>query len=422
MALIIFEIVILGIIFVNYKLNKNIINPFTILTLPYVIIIPANNMVFSKYGFYEVNEEVIYMLLLGCAMFFIGTLITYQQNKIRIGRHNDESTNNNIALNYRMKGLLVYYLICETIVGIRLINIIRSGGIIALSTNEGLLLTGLSGHILLTIFPLNGVMLYHWLKNKKEWLYLVASVMCVIFYFLTFVKYHVIGLVICMYLTLAYQERKYLKKGAIFLVGIVVLLFVSNYYIGFFYRGVSEQITRTFYVNHFWKYIAGGLIYDNKIFDGGVYHVSVIYRIGTIIFALPNMFFNKIFGTTVCPVQPIPAVIVASNNEVTNVLDGIGYLYPSPNDIFGYFVFCIFFIIFGAISMKLFVRARSRRHEFPFAYVSFVTYFLFLSFFASYGKLETPWEVCAWSLIIPKFFDHRVSLENGVIYIRNSEN
>lgn len=414
--LIIFELIVFGIASLDYMITKQLINPFTIMALPYAIIIPVNNIIFSRYGFYIISNDVLRMLLLGFSMFFLGTaIIRFRRNRIHC-MQNLRSVE--IDNNYKMKSLLVYCLMVEFVVIIRAIFLIRGKGFYYLSYNEGVLLTGPAGHLLLTIFPVNGVLLYHWLKNKRKWVYLLATLICIGLYFMTFVKYHVIGLVIYMYLLLAYQDKRYVKTGAMMMAAFVLLLFIGNYFLSFIQVGVINQIHWSFYMNHFWKYVAGGMIYDNKIFELGIYNVSVMYRIGTIIFALPNMFLNKFLGVTFFPGISIPPIRVADNGEITNVVDAIGYFYPSDASISEIGVFCVFMMLFGIISAALFMQARRNYSRFPFAYISFITYFLFLSFFGIFAKLETPWEILVWSLIIPLCFDKRITYSYGRIKIR----
>lgn len=76
------------------------------------------------------------------------------------------------------------------------------------------------------------------------------------------------------------------------------MAFILSYSVTFISRGTAKDVDISFYIYHLWKYVGGSVINDNHIFTDGIrIDVSFFFKIGTILFALPNMFINKIFGT-----------------------------------------------------------------------------------------------------------------------------
>ena len=66
-----FEIVLGILIWLSYIQNRKLLNPMSIITIPYMFIIPINNWVAVKYGFYPINDETIIMHMVDFIMFYI---------------------------------------------------------------------------------------------------------------------------------------------------------------------------------------------------------------------------------------------------------------------------------------------------------------------------------------------------------------
>lgn len=140
------------------------------------------------------------------------------------------------------------------------------------------------------------------------------------------------------------------------------------------------------------------------------------------IFALPNMFFNKIIGRTFFPwsiatydFYPI------SNNESSNVIDAIGYLYPSYGNEIEIIIFYIFMIVVGFIFYKIYINSIKKLHVFNTLISNFMTYFIFLSFFGTFYMLSSPWEILIYSMFIPKLFlKKKFRKERGKNYGKNT--
>lgn len=409
-----FIITIILLIYLQYRLYKKIITPFTVMAAPYLIIIPLNNLVIIKYGFYSIDDRVIHMILDGLTCFFIGSIIANNRRRI-ITEQAVRSQENDVTdfQRYNLSGMLRYGIIVELVLIIIVLSIVRSSGInfFATDANEGYLMQGLKGHLLLSLYPVIPILFYYWLKNRNKLIYLFVSLMGVFLLFLTFVKYHSICILVLTYLFISFKDRKYFKPATIAIVALPIIIFVGNYFLTFFVRGSLQTVGNQFYLYHLWKYIGGALIHDNMIFTVGVNSKwNIFYKIGRLICALPNMFLYPIFGYK--PLfNNIESTLLMENvgnmGEKGNTIDFIGYFYPANPTLFGLLSFAVVLMLLGYIVTKNYNNAYLNVNDYSKLLPTLVciVFFCFFSFFGVYGGLSAPWEIMVWSIIIPKLYD-----------------
>lgn len=411
-----FIIVILALIRIEYSIYKKMITPFSVMAFPYLLLIPINNLFMTRKGFYSIDNNVIIMIIVGLFFVFVGSVLANNKRSL-VSRNmviDSENVKEEFSL-YNFPAMLKYLCLVNAFGFIRFFDGMRRGGVtfFALTENEGFMLRGLIGHILLTAFPLVPIMLYYWLNNKKKILYLLSSLITVFFYFFSFVKYHVVSIVVLVYFFVTFKNRKYLKIGTIGIVSVVIALFLCNYYMGFLSIGTASKVKSIFYFNHLWKYIGGSLIHDNEIFTYGVNaHWGFFYKLGSIISTLPNLFLYAFLKEK--PLfnyleSDLGFVSMGYIGEYGNTIDFIGYFYPSLGDInnlIDYVFFGVFFLFLGFISTKLYNSAYDDLCDYPklISSLAFTVFFCFLSFFGVYASLFMPWELIIWSYVIPNFF------------------
>lgn len=409
-----FEIVLGILIWLSYIQNRKLLNPMSIITIPYMFIIPINNWIAIKYGFYPINDETIIMHMVAFIMFFSGSSVisisTLEYTKDEIGRKLNKFNF------YNMNAMCNYALAVESVIAVRAIKIILGKGMkwFVDDANEGYLMTGPCGHLMLTLYVVLPIIFYYWLKNKKKIKYGLSTIIGISLIFMTFVKYHVICLVVLIYLFCAAEDARYLKKGALAIVIICCGAFVSSYVVTFILRKSFNNVNGQFYLYHLWKYIGGSLINNNLIFTEGIrIRFDCFYKLGSILMALPNMFIVGLFGKNkVLYVPGLEMFKVAENGEASNVVDLIGYIFPSKGDAVELLFFCLIIFLFGAISQVLYNNYKRRIYEFTVSTWVFITFFCFFSFFAVYGTLSNPWEILVYSMIIPQIFNKKIRL-NG---------
>jgi len=94
--------------------------------------------------------------------------------------------------------------------------------------------TGAAAHLLLSIKPLTAILFYEWLKNKKDF-----SALGLVFLALgttasSFIKYHIISLVLIIFVYCCVNETKYFVKYGIWVISAMF---------HFFYWKLSGQLS-----------------------------------------------------------------------------------------------------------------------------------------------------------------------------------
>lgn len=408
-------------IIADNKITHRWINITTVLAIPYALIIPVNNLYMVKYGFYEIGDDVMWMLLGGIFCIFIGSNAAHYLQSYRksaTGLHASLKKQNKIE--YLKWGPMLHYAWAVIAVTFfRLVYIISKEGVSFLGGEDfsGMLTSGLLGHFLLTSTPLIPVMFYYWLVNKKEKQYLLTALLLVLLFFMTFVKYHVIGIIIATYLLVSFEDHRYLKPGAILLGILATGAFIFNYIVSFFLRGVIGNVSTSFYFQHLWGYISGSLIYDNYIFEKGIrVGTSIFYKLGTFLCSPINLFLNILAGIRLFPHTKQKHLLIGANGERGNIVDAIGYLFPSKGRAMDIFTFCLVMVIIGYVFSVIYnfgSHKSGRKKVFPVLLIYFLTYFVSLSFFGTFYINSVPYEILFWCWFMMLIFDKRTSIYIG---------
>ena len=395
-----FIIIVSTLIYLSYKENKTFINLITLLFAPYLLIIPINNWFFSESGFYYINNESILSILISMLAYFLGAYLI--KNKYDIS---SLPINKSILGSYNMKRMTKVLYFIAIIALLKLIYSIKSGAFNSdnLDDTEGLMGHGPIGHILLIGYIITPFVFLYW-TYKKKFFYLLPVILIIICSFASLVKYHVIGLVIMIYLFVGLYRRDLFIKGGISLISLIVFLFIFNYALTFFIHDAS--VDNSFFVNHFWKYASGSIIYQNYIVDNTVFgDSSIFYRLLSYICTLPNMFLSLI-GIKLFPKEEyIQTLDLSYIGEEGNVVNAFGDLYPSAPTFIDLLVYIGIIFLIGLVSKFIYVKRIKKALIKPDMFlVVFLTYFVFLTFFGTYAALPAPWELLVWSIIIPPFF------------------
>ena len=390
-------------ILVQYKLEGRIVNLISILMVPYIFNVTINNFVVCDVlGFFKVSDDVIEMLMLAFMSFFIGALlpsICYQHNNII-------ETDNILRFNnYHIKQMAISISIIGIIGIIKLTYMCLLGVFNAehFDLSEGLMGMGIVGHLLILSYSIVPIVFLYWTYNPKKLRYLIGIILIFIATFSTFIKYNIIALAVNIVIFTLIYRKSVLFKSILFLCLFTVIVFIANYMIGFIIR--DADVNPLFYVNHLWVYISGSIIYDNYIFTNGIrIGVDIFYKLMTFICALPNMFFYKICDFRVFPhirQEPLP---IGRYGQRSNVVDAIGYLYPSGGSSEDVLVFISVMIIIGFVFACIYVYSKRTYRHFNTFISIFLTYFVFFSFFGTFYINSAPWESLVYAMIIPKLF------------------
>ncbi len=393
---------------------RRVLNVVAILIIPYALLVPVNNYMMVRFGFYPINDEVLWMLLGAFICFFLGSAAVDSffsrrqipgEMELLKGRDGISEINWDAMFFYACAVALITFL--------RLALFVRGHGMSAVGEEafSGYLTSGMAGHIFLSSAPLIPVMFYYWLKNPGRIRFLLAVLCLTGLFFMTMIKYHVISIAIATYFLAAVEDKKYLKTGGILLAAGGVGVFLMNYFFSFLVRGVAGNIDNSFYMNHFWNYAAGSLVYDNRIFINGIRtDVSIFYKLGSFVAAPVNLFLVGLFGFRLFPHETQRHYLVADNGEKGNVIDAIGYLFPSKGSVVDILIFGIVILLLGALFSWIFhsmYMKSVRENRLPVMLAFFMTYFVFLSFFGTFYINLVPYEILFWCGVMMFVFDKR---------------
>lgn len=414
---IIFLIVCTLMVLFDFYVHRRMINVVSVMTLPYMIIIPINNYFAVRYGFNRILDQTIGMIMGGLICVFLGSLaVNFNRRVSKTNIIYDYKQDGEKFGFYNMVKMKRYVIFVELIMAIRLLIIVRNFGFGYLSDDyaESNFISGIPGHLYLTIYPLIPIVFYYWLKNKKNISYLLISIVGMIFAFLSFTKYHSIGLIILIYLFVALEDHRYLKKGAIALVITAIAIFMINYLLGFLAKNLLNEVSSDFYMLHLWKYIGGSCIHDNTIFiKGQNIGIGYLFKILYCTIPLLNMIFSGIFGAGIQMPFNISYDLVGINGERSNVLDFIGFIYPSKGGVLDILIFAFIMFSIGGIFTYIYNQSLRKTDRFAITICVFMTFFCFLSFFGVFASKSMTWEVVVWSSIFPVLFDKRVVIRIG---------
>lgn len=400
--LFVFSVVISLIVFFQYKREKNMVNCVSLLMVPYIVIVLFNALIFEDLGFNKINDDVYIMLLSTFIVFYIGSMIAtpYAIPKIY------ESDNELRYEQYHISTMANFVIFLGLIGIIKLGVFIVSGAFSSdFDAMEGIMTDGIVGHFLLLSYSLLPIIFLYWLDHKKKIKYLGAVILIMIVTFSSFIKYNIIGVVISLFIFTSIYKKSLLNKSIIVMVSFVLVVFVANYLIGFLIR--ETTVDNSFYLNHFWVYAGGSVLYDNNIFDGMVFNEhGVLYRMAIFLSGLPNMFINKINDGVVYFEHTKKAFLPIGSDYgmKSNVVDAVGYLYPYNHDFLEFIIYYVVVFLLGIILTRLYTYSKSGRKYFNVVGCNLLTYFVFFSFFGTFYINSGPWEILVYSMTIPHLF------------------
>lgn len=403
---------------IQYMKERNIVNLITLLTGPYFLIVLLNNLVFYRFGFYKISARTLYMLLGAHTCFFCGTCLV-MPGKLPVIQEFD-----NVARfsRYRIQPMIRATLLIGIIGLFKVGYYIRQGRFskVEFGDSEGLMGSGFHSHLLLMSMSIVPIIFMYWMDHKEDILALLSVALIIAEFFMSFIKYNVIGPVVCLFIFVGIYKKSVWKKAAIILVICVAFLFCLNYVIGF--AIMEENAHYTFYFNHFWKYIAGSSIYDDYVFERGFYpELTIGYKFMTFFMAIPNMFLGRIFGVEkLFPHHGKPYLPISSYYEGSNVTDAFGYLFPSRGNVMDIAIYYAVIFFIGVLFGLVYVYARGKKQYFNTFICNFLTYFVFFSFFGTFYISSGPWESLVYSMVFPLLFIRKSNPKKGVLILDGS--
>lgn len=404
-----FIVIICLLIVLYYQKTKSLYNLYLLLAAPYVLIILVNQYIAAPYfAFYPISDDTITMIFFSLVVFFIGSYPLAKPNQ-----GEQQNSINQKFDKYYMKQMSVFVFVCGMICMIWALRIwIFNPNSIELFEKTGSeLSSGPIAHLKIIASSLAPITFTYGIIRKDR-IAIVGTIMLFIAVFLTFTKYNIICAVIAVLIYIGLYIPELARKTLLSFVGFPIVLFVGNYYLSFYLRGVSSLITNTYYLNHLWTYIGGSVIYDNYIFTLGVrIGMHTPEKIMTFLFALPNLFLNKLFGIQIFPHIQQKFLSTSNGGEFSNVTDAFGYLYPSYGDIYDIVIYYVIIfmvsIVFTLAVNRMMLNTNTRLNAtLPY----FLSEFVLMSFFGTFYISPGPWEQLIFCAIMPCLFLRRTNI------------
>ena len=385
------------IVFQRYREGRWL-NLISLLMAPYIIMVFFNNFFVYKLGFYKIRDDVLLMFLGAFVSFFLGTLFFKHKSGV-----STEKQNNVILQHYNMTAIR-YFLYIVGVLGLLQAYIyFRQSVFLSQDVDsEGVMGNGPIGHMLLASYSVLPIYFLNW-TYKKKWIDLIPILLVLLVAFTSLIKYNVLGPVVTLFIFISLYRKSLLRKASIGMGIFVAIFFVANYAIGFAIAG--SDVDLRFYLGHFWAYFSGSAIYDNYIFSSGIrVGVDIFYKMMTFLMGLPNMFILKLTGDKIFPHEGQVFRDISDFGEDSNIVDVIGYLYPSKGDSLDIVIFLLVIFMTGVLFSYLYKRALSSKNSYSPFIANFLTYFVFLAFYAPFFVLPAPWEIVVWALLLPSLF------------------
>jgi len=265
--------------FERYRIGTAI-TPLGVLIWPYIVIVLLVNLIGQHFGFFPISLKSILMFTMFAGFFALGghICINYQMRR--------SDYKNDFFLNRDTEILSIIPIFRSLFIGIGVIAIIT--GLIHLYQNVQIhgvesiwqsefrsdYGTGVLSHFMILSRPAFIFLFADYIISKKKSL----LILLILLFFIVFarqVKYHIFGLILGGYFfALLHHALQFSIKRILKYVIIIVVLFLSTYYIGFFAVGTDYALsekTRFWVINLFFTYLFGGPIGFSEILSNNLY-------------------------------------------------------------------------------------------------------------------------------------------------------
>ena len=416
---IIFLALIGGLIAASLLYTHSVYNLFTVLAAPYFFLVLLNQFVATpRFGFFSISDDTLVMLMEGLSAFFVGSILFWKNSQDAGQASFDEK-----AERYNMRALTVFVFVCGTVCFAQSSLVLLRQGVSLDRFEEttSSLSGGLLSHLKLMALSVVPITLWHGVR-KRSFVALLGTILVFLSVFLSFTKYNIICPVAASIIFVGLSDERLAKRSLVALLALPIALFMLNYFVGFYLRNIQANVSGSFYGNHLWTYLAGSLIYDNYIFTSGIrVGMGAVEKLMTFVFAFPNMFLNKLLGVRFFPHEK-QAFLFVSNTERSNVVDAIGYLYPSYGNGFDVVEFIVVMLFIGLLfSAGVRIMLRHSADRFNTTLPFFLAEFVLMSFFGTFYINSGPWEQLIYCAIVPNLFlNNTMGSETG--YFEDSTN
>ena len=146
-----FILIIGSILYCQYRIEGRLVNLYSILMSPYLFIVIFNNLFFFQFGFYQISDKTLTMLLASLLLFYIGGLpfILRKRKRKRTIVQEDRVSEEKLT-HYNIKNMTLLLYIIGIISIVRFYALFRSGTFNSdtIGDAEGMMKSGIVGHLL----------------------------------------------------------------------------------------------------------------------------------------------------------------------------------------------------------------------------------------------------------------------------------
>lgn len=353
----IFTLIILILVYTEYKLYRRFFTPFSIISIVYTILILLNNFIAIEMGFFKVSIESIFFTLYFLFLIFIISMCFYffMKRKLDTQGNNVDTYINNVV--YRNEKVIVVLFLIGLIGAY--ISLFQCIALYGLSNIKGKAF-GIFAHIGNIGEVLIPYIMILYLRNKKKIQYLVFIILMFLNLFLFAGKY---GIIIAFtHLTILYAMIKKVSVLKTVKLGIVsaffgIVMFVIVYAIrpliiqGDFNKSMFVN-SLYFALRHFMLYLVGPLVTTNFYYNNSGRLAEGV----KILFTVPINIGNALFqtGEYVNPINSnfIPVSAIYSAN--------VGGLFAESVYCSGFFIASVYIGLFFCVVYYYYIKSRYR--------------------------------------------------------------
>ena len=385
----------------NKKTQNTIIDAFFLVVSPYVFIITINNLLMGGIGFYKVSNQVIWIHAIAIFFFFMGTFLGWHLgNNYKLKSYYKKTD----LLSVNSVVLIFISSISILIILLDIYRLCAQYGIVGMLKQGDTVDRGyIASHLMILLTPLMILMMDFYFETKKI-IYILFCTIMLSLIFLTFIKYHIISAVLSIFIYVVLTRPQYVKKIGISSLVFVLGAFALNYMINF--KVNKMQVNDNFYINHMWKYIAGGTINFSNVSNYVVkgQELSLVEWLFSMVLSFPAMILSRFLGVVFnryhySTLLPLFFVGMEKLEEQSNVVSLLGAAFAQTNAV----SFLIFMFFWGILVQWIFRRAQKNVSIRSKLIASIFLAYNMLSFFSSFFELSMPWEtmVLAYLIFIP---------------------
>lgn len=384
--------------------RAKIVDAYFLIMSPYVFIIIINNLVMVETGFDVISDRIIYIHVLGILLFYVGAFGgECLMSKMKFKPLFKPTMYENISL----KKLIVLTFFLVVAVGLGKSLLIYKYGLIGfISGGDSIKMFSIFNHLILLLYPCTMMLCDYALKERKRYYYVLVA-LAIFLVFSSFIKYHIISLLISIFIYIIIRKPKYFIKCGIATLALIVTSFVINYMLDFMSNDI--QVENQFYYNHLWQYVGGSTIVmeymENYIGNNSNY--SIIEWLWGMVTSFPTIFTKAFFDTAISDYDfstTLPMVKIG-NASGSNVVGILGSAFLQGNML----SFSLFMIGWGMIVQFVVTNLNQRNTNTvaPVLVGSIFLSFNILSFFSSFFVLSNPWETMLCAAILPSLIKNR---------------